>query len=140
MAYRDLVEGLHERLRERGWQDVRPVFGFVLLAARDQPITTTEVAELIGATKQAASKLAGVMIEAGYLAQGESSSDGRQRPLRLTPRGHRLLAAVEAIYEELEADWAEHIGATAVDRLRRDLTRAVTAAHDGKLPPVRPTW
>ena len=39
MAYRDLVDGLHQRLVERGWNDVRPAFGFALLAARDVPTT-----------------------------------------------------------------------------------------------------
>ena len=39
MAYRQLIDGLHERLRDQGWTDVRPAFGFVLLAARAGPIT-----------------------------------------------------------------------------------------------------
>jgi hypothetical protein len=42
MAYRQLIDGLHERLVEAGWTDVRPAFGFVLLAARRGPTTTTE--------------------------------------------------------------------------------------------------
>ena len=44
MAYRDLIDGLHERLRARGWHDVRPAFGFVLLAARDESTTVTAIA------------------------------------------------------------------------------------------------
>ena len=31
LAHRQLVDGLHERLRERGWTDVRESYGFVLL-------------------------------------------------------------------------------------------------------------
>ena len=139
MAYGDLIDALHERLAERGWRDVRPAFGFVLLAARDQPITITEVATLMGTTKQAASKLAGSIIDAGYLERGASSGDGRERPLRLSSRGARLLADVEQTYEELEVQWADVIGASALSRLRRDLTRAVAASHGGHLPAVRPT-
>jgi hypothetical protein len=37
IAYRLLIDSLHERLQARGWTDVRPAYGFVLLAARDQP-------------------------------------------------------------------------------------------------------
>ena len=33
IAYRSLVDGLHEELRARGWDDVRPAYGFALLAA-----------------------------------------------------------------------------------------------------------
>jgi DNA-binding MarR family transcriptional regulator len=139
-AYRDLIDRLHERLRERGWNDVRPAFGFVLLAARDEHTTVTEIAELMGATKQAASKLAAAMVDAGYLVPAGDADDARQRPLRLSRRGRRLLAEVEAISGELEREWATHIGATAVERLRRDLTRAVSAGHGGEMPAVRPTW
>jgi DNA-binding MarR family transcriptional regulator len=140
MAYRDLIENLHARLRQRGWKQVRPAFGFVLLAARDAPITITEIAALMGTTKQAASKLAAAMSAAGYLVMGADSDDGRQRPLRLSPQGTELLADVEDIYRELEAEWAEAIGAPALKRLRRSLHTAVLASHGGELPAVRPSW
>lgn len=140
MAYRDLIESLHERLRERGWVDVRPAFGFALLAARDRETTATELATLMGTTKQAASKLAAAMVDAGYLLQGVGAADGRQRPLRLSARGRKLLATVEEIYAELEAEWAQAIGTQALHRLRGDLSRAIASFHDGDLPPVRPTW
>jgi DNA-binding MarR family transcriptional regulator len=137
-AYRDLVAGLHERLAERGWDDVRPAFGFALLAARDAPTTITELAALMGTTKQAASKLAIAMTDAGYLVREGRSNDARQHPMRLSSRGRELLADVEKIYDELEAEWAQVIGAPAVERLRRDLQRALIASHDGRLPAVRP--
>jgi DNA-binding MarR family transcriptional regulator len=140
MAYRYLVEQLHERLVERGWTDVRPAFGFALLAARDGGTTVTDLATLMGTTKQAASKLVATMVDAGYLEQRSAAADGRQRPLHLTRRGRRLLDAVEEIYAELEAEWAGVIGAPAVSRMRRDLAAAIAASHDGELPPVRPTW
>lgn len=54
IAFRALIDGLHEELRARGWSDVRPPFGFVLPAAREEATTLTEVAALMGITKQAA--------------------------------------------------------------------------------------
>jgi DNA-binding MarR family transcriptional regulator len=140
MAYRELIDDLHERLRQRGWTDVRPAFGFVLLAARDDHTTTSQLAELMGTTKQAASKLAANMVAAGFLVQAAGESDGRQRPLRLTKRGRKLLTAVESIYSELENGWSERIGVNEVERVRRALTRVITRTDDGQLPPVRPTW
>jgi DNA-binding MarR family transcriptional regulator len=134
---RSLVDSLHDRLRARGWDDVRPAFGFALLAARDSTTTITELATLMGTTKQAASKLASAMTDAGYLAVS-ASSDGRQRPLRLSTRGSELLADVEDIYRELEASWAEVIGVPSLERLRRSLHTAILATHGGELPPVRP--
>jgi DNA-binding MarR family transcriptional regulator len=140
MAYRLLIDGLHERLRGRGWHDVRPAFGFVLLAARDAPTTATDLGALMGTTKQAASKLVDTMEEAGYVARTVGADDARQRLVVLTARGVELLAAVEAIYAELEAGWSDVVGGAAVERMRRDLVRVLTRAHGGELPPVRPTW
>lgn len=140
MAYRYLVESLHERLRALGWDDVRPAFGFALLAAREAPTTTGELANLMGITKQAASKLAATMIEAGYLVQSADAEDGRRRPLVLSPRGARLLADVEDIYRDLEAEWTHVVGARDLKRLRSTLRTAIVSVHEGELPPVRPTW
>jgi len=140
MAYRMLMDDLHERLRERGWHDVRPAFGFVLLAARAEPTTATAIAELMGTTKQAASKLIDSMEAAGYVGRSVGATDARRREVELSSRGRELLVAVEAIYAELEAEWAAVIGTRDVSRLRSDLSRVVADRHDGSLPAVRPTW
>ena len=140
MAYRQLMDDLHAQLRARGWDDVRPAFGFVLLAARSDPTTAGGIAELMGTTKQAASKLLGAMEAAGYVHRSASARDARRREVELSSRGRRLLAAVEEIYAELEGEWAEVLGDRQLDRFRTDLTRVVVHRHDGSLPPVRPTW
>jgi DNA-binding MarR family transcriptional regulator len=140
IAYRSLIDGLHERLRSRGWTDVRPAFGFVLLAARSGPTTSTELAALMGTTKQAASKLVDSMVTAGYLRRSTTEGDARRRPVELTARGEALLAAVEEIYAELEQEWGTVIGGQRVERIRTDLVRILSVGDDGALPPVRPTW
>ena len=140
IGYRLLIDGLHDRLQARGWTDVRPAFGFVLLAARDQPTSVSELAALMGTTKQAASKLVEAMVAAGYVQRGVDAQDGRQRPVHLTSRGGELLRSVEQIYAELEQEWATMIGAAQVQRMRRDLVRVLADARSGELPPVRPIW
>jgi DNA-binding MarR family transcriptional regulator len=139
IAYRSLVDGLHAELRARGWDDVRPAYGFVLLATRDGPTTVTALTALLGTTKQATSKLVDKMEAAGYVRRVAGDGDGRQRPVHLTRRGSDLLATVEEIYGDLESDWADAIGAKAIDRLRRDLVQVLAATHGGQLPPVRPS-
>jgi DNA-binding MarR family transcriptional regulator len=139
IAYRQLVDDLHRRLRQRGWHDVRPAYGFVLLAARDAPVTVTGLVELLGMTKQAASKLADAMVSGGYLERGAASEDARVRPFELSDHGRRLLHDVEQIYAELDALWAARIGADRLEQLRADL-RAAVAGPDGVLPAVRPLW
>lgn len=138
IAYRQLIDGLHERLRDLGWTDVRESFGFVLLAARDQPTSITELAALMRISKQAASKLVDVMAGCGYVSRGTDPDDGRQRPVALTGRGRDLLAAVEQIYAELEGRWAEIIGTAQVEGLRRDLLRVLSDGDGGLQLPVPP--
>ena len=140
IAYRQLIDSLHDRLQARGWADVRPAFGFVLLAARDQPTSVTELAELMGITKQAASKLVNAMISGGYIQRGTDPQDRRQRPVSLTGRGEELLSAVEQVYAELEDRWARLIGTSHVDRMRRDLMHVLSGPGNSQLPPVRPPW
>lgn len=140
MGFRLAITGLHERLAERGWDDVRPPYGFVLLALRTGPLTVTDVAGLMGMTKQAASQLVDAMEKSGYLVRSVSKSDRRQRVLLLSSKGETLLVAVEEIYAEIESEWAEMAGAADLRTTRDALTTIVLTANDGVLPAVRPTW
>lgn len=138
IGYRVLVDGLHERLAERGYTDVRPAFGFVLLAARAGGVRGADIAAFLGVTKQAASKLVDAMEAAGYVAREPDPRDERAKRVVLTGRGTALLADVERIYAELEAEWAATLGDGGVEALRTGLTAALQAQHGGQLPPVRP--
>jgi DNA-binding MarR family transcriptional regulator len=146
MGLRALVDELHERLARRGWPDVRPFLGFALLAVRDgdregeDPATVVSLAGLLGVTKQAASKLVTSLEDAGYVRRVAHGSDGRAKAVTLTARGGALLATVEEIYAEIEAEWAAVLGGDRVDGIRRDLLRVLRATHGGALPAVRPTW
>jgi DNA-binding MarR family transcriptional regulator len=139
IALRSMVDDLHERLAGRGWDDVRPSFGFVLLAARNQAVTGTDLAVLMGTSKQATSKLINSMTEAGYIEPATTNDDRRARPVRITDKGASLLAEVEEIYTELEEEWAAVIGSAELEVLRADLTAVLTQRHRGQLPSVRPT-
>lgn len=140
MAFRSLIDDLHARLAERGWRDIRPPYGFVLLAVRDRPTTATDVRRLLGLTKQAASKVLDAMEAADLVRRRADAGDGRVKLVEITPQGRRLLRDVEAVYAELEAGWAAVVGGERVEALRRDVTGVLRAQNDGELPPIRPTW
>lgn len=140
MAFRHLIDELHARLAGRGWAAMRPPYGFVLVAASQGPLTGAAIAELMGTTKQAASKLVDAMEAEGYVRRDADAADGRSKAVALTDRGRRLLDDVEAIYAELEAEWAGVVGRPRVEAMRDDLLAVMRAAHGGHLPPIRPTW
>jgi DNA-binding MarR family transcriptional regulator len=137
MGYRSLVDALHERLTARGWTDVRPAYGFVLLALRDRPTSLRDLPAVLGTSKQAVSKLVDAMVAAGYVDRAADPEDARAKRVQLSARGRDLLAAVEAIYRELESGWAEVLGDARLADLRADLTAALTATSGGSLPAVR---
>jgi DNA-binding MarR family transcriptional regulator len=137
IAYRQLIDTLHERLRQQGWSDLRAGFGFVLLAVRDHPMTVNELAGTLDVSKQATSKLIDVMTTAGYVERRIGRDDARQRDVVLTARGRKLLREVERIYVDLEAEWAAVIGDRAVGQIRTSLVRVLSQPGD-VLPPVRP--
>lgn len=131
------MDDLHERLGTRGFRDVGSSFGFVLLEARNRTLSVTEVARLMGTSKQAASKLVSSMQQCGYLL-ATIDEDQRARRVEISARGRRLLAAVEEVYGELEGQWAAVIGDKRVEQLRADLTAVLVARH-GVLPSARST-
>lgn len=140
MSFRTMIDELHLRLAHRGWSDVRPAYGFVLLALREGPTSATDIAALMGTTKQAASQLVDAMEAAGLVTRVASSRDGRVRELVLAERGRDLLAAVEEIYAEIEAEWAAQAGVRDLATVRRALLSVVRSANDDRLPAVRPIW
>ena len=140
VAYRSLIMDLHAELRTRGWRDVRPAYGFVLLALQSGPTTSGALSDLLGITKQATSKLVNGMLDAGYLTRTIGAADARERPIVLTDRGRDLLGVVEQIYVDLEARWALVIGADELERLRHGLTAALTENGRRELPAIRPAW
>ena len=137
MAYRLLVDELHERLAERGWSGVRPAFGFVLLALRDGPAALGDLPGVLGTSKQAVSKLVDAMVAAGYAERVVDPRDARARRIQLSVRGRALLSDVEEIWARLEDGWAQALGDARIEELRGDLETVVRAAHGGTLPAVR---
>jgi DNA-binding MarR family transcriptional regulator len=140
MATRYLIAELHGRLAERGWPGIRPSWGFALLAIRDGPMTSGGLAELLGVTKQAASKVVDAITAEGYVRREASSGDGRSKQLVLTPRGGHLLTTAEEVYTEIESEWSSYIGPEALEFLRSSLHRALLASYGDALPPIRPIW
>ncbi|NMN98958.1 MarR family transcriptional regulator [Nocardiaceae bacterium YC2-7] len=139
IAFRTLIDGLHERLAARGWHDVKPTFGFVLLAAREAGIQSSEVAALLGISKQAASKIVDAMVEADYVSRSPHPDDQRAKIVTLTVRGAQLLDDVEQIYAELESEWATIVGGAQIEGMRENLVTVLLATHGGRLPQVRAT-
>jgi DNA-binding MarR family transcriptional regulator len=96
--WRDLVIGFCAQLRDLG-------LGFSQLAALyavggTQTLTIADLAELIGRSPSATSRLAAGLERRGLLRRHEEVADRRQRTLEITPAGQALLAEVDGARAE----------------------------------------
>ena len=126
-----MIENLHVELRSRGWTDIRPAYGFVLLAAREKT-AVSDLATLMGMTKQAASKLVDGMVESGYLERSTGSPDGRRKEIG-SPSVAIHAGRGRVIYRDLEQRWAVVVGEDRVERLRTDLQALLLDPATGQM-------
>ncbi|GAA3713121.1 MarR family winged helix-turn-helix transcriptional regulator [Nonomuraea antimicrobica] len=91
-------------------------------SARDEPTVGT-VAHQLGLDHSGASRMVKDAVDAGYLARATSEHDRRRASLRLTERGHDLLAGSRAwqvdAFAELTASWDEQDRRRFAGYLRR---------------------
>jgi DNA-binding MarR family transcriptional regulator len=141
IALRQLVDDMHERLAADGFDDLRPAFGYVLNAAAASTMNASDIAAVLGMTKQGSAKLLAEMETAGYVVRRDSATDGRVRAVELTDRGHRALAAAARAQSSIEQHWTRITSRSDMQAMRRVLDAVIDErSADGAPPPLRPAW
>jgi DNA-binding MarR family transcriptional regulator len=67
----------------------------------------------------------------GMLRRAVDPADARARLVSFTPRGKRALLHGLGVLGEIEAELAQALGRTRLDRLHADLTRLLAALEEG---------
>ena len=135
------VDQLHERLAVDGFDDLRPIHGYLLNAAAGQGVTANDLAAVLGITKQAVAKIVQELIALGYVERSVASNDARRHPITLTPRGRAALQTSVRIQCEIEHEWAAIVGEEQLATIRSALDAVLRAARsDGRTVSLRPTW
>src|SRR3954462_12938597 len=135
-ANRCLDDRLVAAVRQTGARDVRSAFGFVIRAVAAEEPTVGRLAELLGVSRQAASKVADEMVRRGYLLRAADPADRRRTRLRLSAKGRRVRERAAAESEAIEAELRDAAGERAVAGLRRALLASVE--RGAPLDEVRP--
>lgn len=125
LAYQRFVTELNEHLAGRGFDDIRPTYGYVFRALADQRLTTAQLAARLQITSQGMAKIVDEMTFRGYLSKELDLKDARIRLLVLSDRGRRALRAARAFH----AGFEEQLGKDGA-ALRKLLTGLVEG--DGK--------
>nr|WP_062334218.1 MarR family winged helix-turn-helix transcriptional regulator [Herbidospora sakaeratensis] len=123
MAFRVLIDALHEELAERGHPDMRPMHGFVLQAVARGADSAASLGRTLGVSKQAAGKTVETLEELGYVTRVPDPADSRRKTVVLTGRGVDALRQSAEVFDELRARWAAELGAGRLDDLEDTLRR-----------------
>ncbi|REE96969.1 MarR family winged helix-turn-helix transcriptional regulator [Thermomonospora umbrina] len=129
MAFRVLIDELHEELARQGHPDLRPMHGFVFQAIGPGGTTAADLGRLLGVSKQAAGKTVDSLERLGYLERGDDPSDARRRLVRLTPRGLDALRRSAGIFERLRENWSDVLGEDRLAAMEDDLRRVTPADY-----------
>jgi DNA-binding MarR family transcriptional regulator len=133
-AARALVDGIHNGVMARGFDDLRPAHGFAFARIAPYGATVREVADHLGVTKQAASQLVDELLKKGYVARRPHPTDARARLVVLTDKGWACTRAAEAAAADTVRAWATQLGEPRIAQLGADLARVAPMAG------LRPTW
>jgi DNA-binding MarR family transcriptional regulator len=134
LVFQCIVRSLYERLALEGYDDIRLTHGYVLYRLNFSGATITELAKLLGMTKQGASQLIDHLEQHNYVTRQPHPSDRRGKIVILTDRGRTCLHAMETIFIQQEKNWTEQLGTTHMFDLRSNLSRLVNILNDGKPP------
>lgn len=128
-AARVVADRLGDAVVRSGIDDMRAPFGYVIRALADGDRTLTELAGLLGVSKQAAIKVVDEMEARGFLARQTHSDDRRVKLLHLTAKGRKVRRAALAESHKLERELRAAAGDAAVDDMREALAQLL-ARHD----------
>lgn len=120
-AFQEIVDELHSRLAADGFDDARPLHGFVLQAVGPDGTSAVELGRRLGVSKQAAGKTVAGLEEQGYLERATDQLDTRRKVVRLTARGHALLERSAEVLDALRANWVAELGEQRVREMEDGL-------------------
>ncbi|GLX94412.1 MarR family winged helix-turn-helix transcriptional regulator [Herbidospora sp. NBRC 101105] len=123
MAFRVLIDALHEELAARGHPGMRPMHGFVLQAVSRGADSAASLGRTLGVSKQAAGKTIETLEGLGYVTRVPDPADSRRKTVVLTEHGVDALRRSAEVFDELRARWAAELGAARLDDLEDALRR-----------------
>ena len=90
-----------------------------------QPVAPSQLADKMGMTRGAISKLADRLVSKSLVAREASSTDGRAQSLRLTPQGAHMVPELAALAEQNEAECFAQLSTKDRAALQRILKETV---------------
>jgi DNA-binding MarR family transcriptional regulator len=142
-ATRVVADRLGTAVSAAGIDDMRSPFGYVIRALTGQERTLTELADLLGVTKQAAIKVVDEMERRGYVDRLPDPDDRRAKLIQLTGKATKVRRTALRASRRIEDELRRDLGDADVDALRRVLLRLLKrhgALGDAQAGRSRALW
>jgi DNA-binding MarR family transcriptional regulator len=107
-----------DEIHARGFEDITASHIYVFQTPGPDGTRPSELARRTLISKQSMNHLLANLEANGYVRRSGVAGDKRARVVRLTSKGRRLTAAVQAASADIEHRWADALGATTI----RDVT------------------
>ncbi|MER5476652.1 MarR family transcriptional regulator [Streptomyces sp. NPDC002734] len=140
MAFQLVLTEFVNRLDAAGYDDLRPMHGLVFQALRGAGATSSELAETLGVTKQAAGQIVDDLEKRGYVERRPHPAGGRRKLVVLTARAQEHLAVAGRTLHGLEAELAARLQESGLRLPRAELAALVRVMAGDSPPPLRPLW
>lgn len=140
MSFQLVLSEFVSRLDAAGYDDLRPVHGLVFQALYGEGATSSELADQLGVTKQAAGQIVDDLAARGYVERRPHPAGGRRKLVVLTDRALEHLAVAGRLMFEMESELEQRLGSQNRRVPRAELAALIRAMADDDLPPLRPLW
>ena len=140
ISFQLVLAEFSSRLAVAGHGGLRPAHGMVFQLVQGAGMTSTELAERLGVTKQAAGQLVAELEKRGYVQRQEHPEGGRRRLIVLTAKAVNHMKAAGTILHGLEAELAAQVDDVNLAGLRTGLSRLIRSMAGSQVPPLRPVW
>jgi DNA-binding MarR family transcriptional regulator len=119
-------ELLHEQFVARGFGDVRPAYGSILLPLfEEDALRMGELARRARLSKQTITTMVRLLERDGLVTRGPDPVDGRAALVRLTKRARAFRPVAEEVLGNLEARVADRLTQKEVTALKSALSKGV---------------
>jgi MarR family transcriptional regulator, organic hydroperoxide resistance regulator len=115
-------ELLYQRFVERGFAEVRPAYGSILVPLFEEDgLRMGQLAERARLSKQTMTTMVRLLERAGLVVRERDALDGRAFRIHLTPRARQFRPVAEEVLGELDALVAQALGTEPANALARAL-------------------
>jgi DNA-binding MarR family transcriptional regulator len=140
MAFQLVLSEFVRRLDAAGYADLRPMHGLVFQALGPHGSTSTELAEKLSVTKQAAGQIIDDLEERKYVQRLPHPAGGRRKLVVLTEKARRHLIVAGTVLHDLEEEVTTKLAERGLAMPRAGLAGIIRTLAGDDLPPLRPLW